>query len=432
MKKIYFQVSEEILPQVYLCYNAFNNRFILMNKSKYEIYEKMDLSKIEKDDPSFYELLMENKYIVSDDFDEFEVATWQKKKMQYDSSMYEIMVNTTLDCNLNCWYCYENKIYGSFLSDDVIEAIKKNMEYEYFHTPYRLLKISFFGGEPFLYYKGIQDILNFAKVFCQSNGLELIAEFTTNATLIDSSIVDYLKDFKCNFQITFDGDRDRHNQIKKDMNNSNSNTYDKTLNALRMIDENITNRRLAVRINFDNKTLEKIDRIINDLDFLNRKYCFVILKKVWQLTKEKVNESLLHEAVQKLLDKKFLVDYYIMPKGDVCFAERHREVLFNYDGKVFKCSTIPKFDDQYSLGEFDLASGKVSWNETQIAYWFKEMLPSNCLKCQLLPACMGPCNKQIMLHPGENICTFDAINMTRKEYLMYLFKCQLLQEELNK
>lgn len=53
MKKIYFQVSEEILPQVYLCYNAFNNRFILMNKSKYEIYEKMDLSKIEKDDPSF-------------------------------------------------------------------------------------------------------------------------------------------------------------------------------------------------------------------------------------------------------------------------------------------------------------------------------------------------------------------------------------------
>lgn len=35
-----------------------------------------------------------------------------------------------------------------------------------------------------------------------------------------------------------------------------------------------------------------------------------------------------------------------------------------------------------------------------------------------------------MLHPGENICTFDAINMTLKEYLMYLFKCQLLKEEL--
>ena len=50
--------------------------------------------------------------------------------------------------------------------------------------------------------------------------------------------------------------------------------------------------------------------------------------------------------------------------------------------------------------------------------------------CKLLPACLGPCNKQIMLHPGENICTFDAINMTLKEYLMYLFKCQLLKEEL--
>lgn len=432
MRKIYFQISEEISPQVYLCYNAFNNRFILMNKSKYKIYDEMDLDEIEKSNPHFYKLLIDNKYIVADDFDEFEVTAWQKKKMQFDSSMYEVMVNTTLDCNLNCWYCYENKISGSYLSDDVTEAIKKNIEYEYLHTPYRLLKVSFFGGEPFLYYKGIQNILNFARAFCQSRGVELITEFTTNATLINSSIINYLKDFKCNFQITLDGDRDRHNQIKKDLNCLDSNTYDKTLSALQMIDENIVDRRLAIRINFDNKTLEKIDKIINDLGFLNRKFCFVILKKVWQLAKEEVNETLLYEAIQKLLDEKFLVDYYIMPKGDICFAERHREVLFNYDGKVFKCSTIPTFDAQYSLGEFDLVTGQVSWNETKIAYWFKEMLPANCLKCQLLPACMGPCNKQIMLHPGENICTFDAINMTRKEYLMYLFKCQLLREELNK
>lgn len=119
-----------------------------------------------------------------------------------------------------------------------------------------------------------------------------------------------------------------------------------------------------------------------------------------------------------------------MPKGDVCFAERHREVLFNYDGKVFKCSTISSFDDQNALGEFDLQSGQVHWNETKLSYWLKEILPQNCIDCKLLPACLGPCNKQIMLHPGENICTFDAINMTLKEYLMYLFKCQLLKEEL--
>ena len=31
MKKIYYQVVENVLPQVYLLYNSFNNKFILLN-----------------------------------------------------------------------------------------------------------------------------------------------------------------------------------------------------------------------------------------------------------------------------------------------------------------------------------------------------------------------------------------------------------------
>lgn len=51
--------------------------------------------------------------------------------------------------------------------------------------------------------------------------------------------------------------------------------------------------------------------------------------------------------------------------------------------------------------------------------------------CEWLPACFGPCNKQLLAHKGENICTFDAINMNRKEFLIYAFKFRLLQNELN-
>ena len=36
-----------------------------------------------------------------------------------------------------------------------------------------------------------------------------------------------------------------------------------------------------------------------------------------------------------------------------------------------------------------------------------------------------------MAHANEKICTFDAFNLNEKEYLMYLFKVQLLQKELN-
>ena len=90
-------------------------------------YEIGDLDRIERDDPMFYELLVDNQYVVEDCFEEKEIAAYRKKKLQFDSSMYQLTINTTLDCNLNCWYCYENRISGSFLAEDVIEAIKKNI-----------------------------------------------------------------------------------------------------------------------------------------------------------------------------------------------------------------------------------------------------------------------------------------------------------------
>lgn len=35
-----------------------------------------------------------------------------------------------------------------------------------------------------------------------------------------------------------------------------------------------------------------------------------------------------------------------------------------------------------------------------------------------------------MAHKGERICTFDAMNMGNKEFLMYIFKYQLIQKEI--
>lgn len=82
---------------------------------------------IEKLDSSLYVKLLENYFIVPDDFDEFEVVKNLKRQMQYNPNMYQVMINTTLDCNLNCWYCYENRISKSHLNEATIKAIKKTL-----------------------------------------------------------------------------------------------------------------------------------------------------------------------------------------------------------------------------------------------------------------------------------------------------------------
>ena len=144
----------------------------------------------------------------------------------------------------------------------------------------------------------------------------------------------------------------------------------------------------------------------------------------------KSRQEALMSAIQKLFDNRFLVDYYLMPKGCVCFAERKNETLFNYDGKIFKCTTISTFDDKNKLGNADTKTGEIHWDTKKMEDWYRDMQPDYCKSCHWFPVCLGICNRQIMAHPNEKICTFDACSLTQKEYLMYLFKYNQLKYEI--
>lgn len=420
---------EKINPHTFLHYNTFSDSFMLLNKEKHELYENTPCNELEGQDLALFKKLVENHFIIPDSFNEYDMTSYVKQQMLFDSTTYQVVINTTLDCNLNCWYCYENRIPGSRLSKEVIESIKKNILLEYQQRPFKNLIMSFFGGEPFLDFKAIKELLSFAKDFTGEKKLHLTADFTTNATLITPQHIDFLKDYECHFQITLDGDREVHNTIKKDKVN-HIDTYQKTLDVLHLIDAHIPNHWLAVRINFDNRTLAKIDEIIANLAFLDRKKCFVILKKVWQIETQKVNTPLLHTAIQKFFDNNFLLDYYIMPKGCVCFAQRLRQALFSYDGKIFKCTTISSFGDENALGNLNMETGEIEWDTNKISQWMKDAQPEQCRLCKWYPACLGICNRQLIAHPNENMCTFDAMNLTQKEYLMYSFKFHLLKKQL--
>lgn len=431
MKKIQYQINAKISPEVHLHYNTYSNQFILLNEKKHKIFTERTPIEIKNKDPKLYQTLIDTFYLIPENFDEIEVIKHLKHNMQYNSSLYQIMINTTLDCNLRCWYCYENLIPGSQLKNEVIEAIKKNIDFEYTRARFNTLKLSFFGGEPFLYFKGIKKVLEYAYNFCKNHNIILIADFTTNATLINQNHIDFLKKFRCHFQITLDGDRKTHNTIKKDLYNVSTDNYKKTLDVLQSISTHIKNYWVAIRINFDNHTLEKIDEIISDIDFMNRKYSYIILKKIWQIPKDKIDRSLLHVAIQKFIDKEFLVDYYLMPKGHICFAERNRHVLINYDGQIFKCSTISSFNEKDSLAKLNFNTGEIVWDLMKSAYWLKDITPQQCIECPWFPACLGPCNKQLLTNRDRFLCTFDSINMNTPEFLMYLFKLHLLKLKLN-
>ena len=429
MKKNSYQLFEEIGDNIFLHFCTSTNSFLLMSKPTHDYYMNSSADEIKREQSDLFQHLVDNGFLINEKTNEQEDICLLRDRMKFDREEYHVVINTTLDCNLNCWYCYESKIVGSRLNDKTISNIIKNLESRFTTYPFRHLRISFFGGEPFMDFTGIKKILDFAKGFTSDMGILLTADFTTNATLINDEIIEYLKSFHCSFQITLDGNRERHNKIKACAQNP-FDTYQATINSLRLINKEINNRHVAVRINFDNHTLKKIDEILEDIDFLDRRSTTLILKRIWQIKSVDVIHDLLLENIQKILDKGFLLDYYVMPKGCLCFADRESQVLFNFDGGIFKCTTISNFDKNNALGTLDSQTGEIIWDRDKIQRWMDNMQPSRCISCEWFPVCLGICNRQLIAHPQNPPCNMDGLSLTRKEYLMYLFKYNLQKERI--
>lgn len=85
-----------------------------------------NIENLENIHPDFYRSMIDNKLIVENNIDEYqECLNDITTRLKSDKSV-RITVNPTLDCNLKCWYCYENHTKGSFINQDIIKGTSIN------------------------------------------------------------------------------------------------------------------------------------------------------------------------------------------------------------------------------------------------------------------------------------------------------------------
>lgn len=425
MKKNYYQLDTKVDKDYFLHINFMNNSHVLLNRELHEMYANAErVEDIKTQNQKLYNTLVEHGFIINKDFDELSYIEFEKNKSKFDNSQYHIVINPTLDCNLSCWYCYEKKQEKSAIQRDVIEGIKKNIIIHDEQSPFRTLKLSFFGGEPFLKFDAIKNLTNFASDFCKRNNKSFILDFTTNGSIIKKEHLETISQFPCVFQITLDGNRKQHNKIKF-VKDRKIDTYQLTLNNIKNILEIIDNCFVAVRINFDAHTLNYFDDILEDIKNLDRKRVKIILKRIWQVDDKIINKEVLLETIQKLFDNDFIVDYYT--QGGVCFGEMLNEAVVNYDGNVFKCTTIDEFSEQNSYGYLDTETGEIIWNRKLFTVGY-DLTKDKCKKCKLYPSCLGPCTLHLM--NGDDDCFIESLNMSLAEYMMFLYKNEMISKKI--
>lgn len=125
---------------------------------------------------------------------------------------------TTKSCNLACRYCYEHQNHEmmdseiafksiDLLVDRILKANKKNVD------------IVFFGGEPLLNMKLLNEAFDYGLDLCIKYGLNFRPSLITNCTIFNDEYYNFLRKWKCalgeiNVQLSIDGIKEIQDNVR--------------------------------------------------------------------------------------------------------------------------------------------------------------------------------------------------------------------------
>lgn len=354
----------------------------------YELWEENqnNVSFFKEHHPNFYDYLKAKNFIIPDQIDEVEKCILKvQQNYDYNNGCLHLTINPTMDCNLRCWYCYEEHRKGSFMTNEIKESIISYVYQSLNKNKWTSVHLSFFGGEPLLGYREvIIPILVSVKEICNNFGLSFSHSYTTNGTLLTEKRVNELKDISSNlhFQIPFDGDEGLHNQTKHFGNGRGS--YKKTLAAVRYLIKQRVN--VSLRLNATNQNIYAFKELVKAVSDLKEYKNFNIqVQKVWQ---EKETEDL-KRGIKEIAEfvKQLGITSNLENNGYRrvrCYADFHNNLVINYDGNVYQC-TARDFTEENSLGKLQ-PNGTIIFNERY--YQRKQsLIKGECHSCRLLPIC---------------------------------------------
>jgi uncharacterized protein len=424
-----------------LCYNSFTDSFLVIPKKPYHCFIDEDLASFQEKYSKYCDAFEESGFIIEDSLDELGNLRLKNKRAIFNQESYSLIVYPTYDCNLKCWYCYETHVPNSIMAEGVQEKVISHIRFIVNEKRIRFLQVTFFGGEPLLNHDTVAfPLLEKIKAICDNAGVSFHCFFVTNATLLSEEIILRLKEFNPMFQITLDGNQEKHNKVRA-FKSGIETSFDKIINALKLVSKHISldNPKHAsvatIRINYDNTTLKGIDGIIEEIKDLDKDKFIIHLERIWQM-QDKINaeqEELLKSTILKLSLAGFRVDHGIFHrKSYVCHAECYNHAVINYNGLVYKCDGR-SLVDMTAEGVL-LESGEIEWDNSFLVRRSAVATFENekCLECKMLPQCMGPCSQKQMEQGWGNIdkvCSLKAIDISLEDYLTLDFETKYIIEQ---
>lgn len=429
---IYLISSDRIIV-----WNTISDKLAIVTKDSvlYELYAYHASSNTPK--PSLFEANLDSEEAVhflcgfvnikDQELNPKEVLSRAKNTREDDQ--LEIVVTTTLGCNFGCSYCCQGltKNFEAFdhsLVDDIIKILSSSKVSK--------LHITWYGGEPLLHHKMIEDASTRLKVYCESNHIFYSSDLLTNGYLLTTKTTARIEEAGIGYiQISLDGSKQSHDNSRYLKNGSP--TFETIMNNIQNVENNRhLNIKISVRININSPDLSA-ETIIDDLlnygvDRWRKSRFYLAPIEVRVGTDPLFNpKGISAEEFSRLyrdfirLAKKRSVPYFIpgFYRG-LCTATKSYSMVIDPNGNIFKCwdEIVQK---EKAIATIDSNSDEVlskistsSWSE------FDASETTYCMSCKLLPVCGGHCGKKhedIVEYMGYHSAC-PPIKLMLKEYIL--------------
>ena len=344
-----------------------------------------------------------------------------------------LTISPTEGCNFRCKYCYEshdNLNITNEVKENIIIFVRNNIH------KYTNLHVSWFGGEPLLSLKTVQDMSKEFMKICNFNRRKYSSTMTTNGYLLDIDTFKTLLDCKINlFQISIDGIKTTHDYQRPTV--TGKTTFDlivKNLLEIKKLRER--NFHIVIRSNVTKEIFNDLDEYIDLISSIcendNRFSVMINFAAVWSDNIDAEFQDTFFEDLtslspiyQKIIDSKKKIKF-LLPLNtseSCCHLGTNNSFFIRPNGEIHKCTIL--FEDPNNIVG-NLVNGKMVLNDK---YYSKNLNPNMCAElydCFYAPLCKGevcpakrsektecPSSKSILgyyLQLLDNYETFDVVD----------------------
>lgn len=400
----------------YLVYSSRSNSFLEVEPDLYDFISRCRCNSllIEQLEEDVFQFLNERKIVVqnNEDNDYILELQYQTNSITYSQSSLGLVIAPTIECNFACYYCFEENKRVVKMTDRTIDNL---MSFIIDHKNAKALKVTWYGGEPLLAVDVIRKVLS--RISSDSSIKLCEHNIITNGYYIDDEIIELFKQYPLNMiQITLDGNKKRHDGIRKDKITGEA-SYDRILKNIGVILDKLPDTEVHVRVNIDKNNINDFYELIEDLGKRWSSKKIHIYPGVLRIDNEDRTDLACH-AIQRadmgklLLDLKekglYDVDLYPHSFDKVCSATNINSYVIGPLGEIYKCWNDVS-DDRKIIGYIDkkeLTNKRLFYQYTVGCKWHED---ERCRKCFFLPICSGACAWYVLRNRYEggkyNLCS---------------------------